>query len=747
MKQRKKRTALGPRVASFAMIAMLLAAGCAQPYGGAEPVVEPVPAPSGQPLSVLMEGPSTKMNVNDDTGYCTWATTAPKDRIAIWVSGSGANAYREAEVTVEDTNADARVGGVTLSVADAQTREHYAVFPVASAVAAHHTADDFCVEYPTSYDLSAVAASSLQTYAQPPMVAVNDASDPSLKFYHVGGLLRIELSSSEIVGATSVAVTFLGLTDVTGTYKVVDGSGTGSSRTESAPVSGTGNVVTFTIPAVGSTGQTWVNVPLPAGDYSKLKGVQVSVSGGGVNKTQVKAAPWPNIARRQGKKLSFNFAGAGALSYVDIAAEESVTLWKGVTTESFGVSAFDSEGTQLTGASFTWTSSDPSVATVSGGAVTAGAPGSATIKASCTVGGVTKEDSFTVYVNEASITLSPSELTGRVGKSRKVKAEVTYTRNGNWSVPELSWRSTNTSIATVDMASTLPGEANTVRFVAVTSGSTPAVAIVAEILSGSTVVASAQSTISVVSAAYVPGKFTVSAGKSVWFASGNLLVENTKNSSGNQRVWKFEANQWESHHQPAGSNYEYSVEGETRYISNFGWATAGVKNPNGSYGYDQYHTRYLPHQNQTSVVNNANNYYGYGPSTDGTGSGWAQKGAPTVTSGGAVYFPFVVDINNTWNSALAGGLSTSNQVRKFCDWGIHFNDAGEGSDSRTDGIWYTLSPYQWTYLFETRDKAKLLRGLGMIYDSDSKEFVSGLIILPDNWETPEDCTFLPIISD
>ena len=105
---------------------------------------------------------------------------------------------------------------------------------------------------------------------------------------------------------------------------------------------------------------------------------------------------------------------------------------------------------------------------------------------------MTKEDSFKLYVNEATITLNPSELIGRVGKARKITAEVSYTKNGDWSVPELSWTTTDADVATLEKASTLPGEENRVTFEG--TNSAPAEIIVAKFKVGETVVASASAT-------------------------------------------------------------------------------------------------------------------------------------------------------------------------------------------------------------------------------------------------------------
>ena len=74
--------------------------------------------------------------------------------------------------------------------------------------------------------------------------------------------------------------------------------------------------------------------------------------------------------------------------------------------------------------------------------------------------------------------------------------------------------------------------------------------------------------------AYVPGKFSVSDTKSVYFASGNLRV----NASVSPREWAFEKNQWD---------FNASGTFDAAYISHFGWGTGDVPEKS-SDGYSDY---------------------------------------------------------------------------------------------------------------------------------------------------------------
>ena len=822
----------------FSALCALLAvvAACEQPYDGPDN-----PAEGGIRLSVAMEDPSTKMSVDDDTGFCKWSTSssaALQDSVAVWIDGDGKNCYEELMVTVTGQPGSspnyARIGSVTLNLSGNQTRANYAVFPSTSAVGDFHTSDDLRVVYPTQYDLRGRDAD----YARMPMVAANHPVDnPNLVFYHVGGLLRIKLPNSEIAGATQVKVTFLGMEHVTGTYKVEGVSGgaisSSSPHTASSPVSGTGNVVTFTLDAVGSAGNTWVNVPLPWGDYTELMGVQVDVSGGGVSKSQVKSAPWPNIARSQGKKMDFDFQGAGTLEYVDLSVREDVTVWKNQTFE-VSASAFDGAGRQISGANMQWSSSDENVASVvnSGGQVTVTAVGAgadrkglATITATCSSGSQVVSRSFTVYVNEATITLNPGELTGRAGKTGKITADVTYTRNGDWSVPRISWSTTAPSYVTVGEASLLPDESNIVNFLAI-NGSSPA-KVKAEIIADNNgtpvTVAGAECVVDIKSAAYVPGKFSVSPTKKVYFASGNVLFKADK--SGNNwtnRRWEFAQNQWDTYSHSymtlggsgmyvAPYNYHY-VDGTDIVIDQFPWAANGVKNVNDKYHYYnqpyvfnfdydgndateettintvRYTSYYDTGGDEPQEVNYDlkadHNAINVGPSRNSKGMGiigindvltGSLENAfipPSFTPGTTYWLDELegYDLSITLGSILDmnvripwsdwTGIERFNGHQfanwtydwenggRYCDWGVHFADDGTGSDSKTDGrSWYTLSAPEWHYLISRRSNARLLCGVGMIYDSDKQTFVRGLILLPDNWETPEGCTFLPITTD
>ena len=66
---------------------------------------------------------------------------------------------------------------------------------------------------------------------------------------------------------------------------------------------------------------------------------------------------------------------------------------------------------------------------------------------------------------------------------------------------------------------------------------------------------------------------------------------------------------------------------------------------------------------------------------------------------------------------------------KFVDWGI--NPIANGGEYK----WRTLNPEEWEYLFAKRPNAINLVAFGRI------ENAKGVIILPDEWQQPEDVPF------
>ena len=91
------------------------------------------------------------------------------------------------------------------------------------------------------------------------------------------------------------------------------------------------------------------------------------------------------------------------------------------------------------------------------------------------------------------------------------------------------------------------------------------------------------------------------------------------------------------------------------------------------------------------------------------------------------------------NSKTPWGISLSTEssdyAGEFLDWGTN-TIAGDAPNT-----WRTLSNDEWLYICQERKSAAQLLGLGSI------DTVTGLIILPDDWQLPKDLSFTPNTDD
>ena len=85
------------------------------------------------------------------------------------------------------------------------------------------------------------------------------------------------------------------------------------------------------------------------------------------------------------------------------------------------------------------------------------------------------------------------------------------------------------------------------------------------------------------------------------------------------------------------------------------------------------------------------------------------------------------------NATAPFGISTSTQINdytgEFIDWGSNPICSDE------PGIWRTLTKDEWEYLVSKRDRALELIGVACVNG------INGLVILPDNWLTPQGIPF------
>ena len=103
-------------------------------------------------------------------------------------------------------------------------------------------------------------------------------------------------------------------------------------------------------------------------------------------------------------------------------------------------------------------------------------------------------------------------------------------------------------------------------------------------------------------------------------------------------------------------------------------------------------------------------------------SGWSGSGA-------TYYQPY--DYNSTTGYGPSGNGLTGDYAN--ADWGV-FNAISNGGNQV--GMWRTLTDGEWWYLFEGREDASAKYGTATV---DGK---TGLVVLPDCWELPDNITFM-----
>ena len=146
-------------------------------------------------------------------------------------------------------------------------------------------------------------------------------------------------------------------------------------------------------------------------------------------------------------------------------------------TKQLSAAVKDQNGSAMTGASVSWSTSDASVATVSSaGLVTAAANGTATITG--TSGSASSTASATVAQVAASIELIQTELTfTSQGETRQIDFTVKDANDHPISTATVTWSSSDNAVATVSEGLVTAGEIGTATITA-TSGSASATASV-----------------------------------------------------------------------------------------------------------------------------------------------------------------------------------------------------------------------------------------------------------------------------
>ena len=189
------------------------------------------------------------------------------------------------------------------------------------------------------------------------------------------------------------------------------------------------------------------------------------------------------------------------------------------------------------------------------------------------------------------------------------------------------------------------------------------------------------------------GPFSVSATKQVIFSPGNLQfnamqgTHQCADGTTQQGTWRFAEHQWDYVGDATKGNV---YEGETK----------------------------CDNAKINATYNGWIDLFGWGT------SGW---------SGGVnAYKPYETSQRN--KDYYPGGQSNTDLTGTYAkaDWGV-YNQIGEDPA----GTWRTLTKDEWYYLVRGRKEAEKLFGLGTVND------VPGMILLPDDWITPEGVTFTP----
>ena len=261
------------KASAAALAALLLLPGCNREA----PISDIADEVRSESIPLWFEGtesPETRVAIDGTTGVGIWTEG---DRIAVWISGPGAEFYQIKPI--EDIEAgNESTGHVMVTMAADQNRANFAVYPHTAAVEDHPTADDLYVTYPSEYDYSRVAAADVENYSPTPMVAINNPinhSDPTapippLEFYHVGGVYRVTVKNVPKT-AVSLRFTFPEGMKFSGTFKVTNG-GTATATLSDIDGETYGNVITIKLPIDNPGGDMTLNIPLPIGDYTPASG-------------------------------------------------------------------------------------------------------------------------------------------------------------------------------------------------------------------------------------------------------------------------------------------------------------------------------------------------------------------------------------------------------------------------------------------------------------------------------------------
>ena len=115
--------------------------------------------------------------------------------------------------------------------------------------------------------------------------------------------------------------------------------------------------------------------------------------------------------------------------------------------------------------------------------------------------------------------------------------------------------------------------------------------------------------------------------------------------------------------------------------------------------------------------------------------GWGTSG---WNSGANAYQPYSTSKDK--EDYVLGGSQNNDLTGSYAnaDWGV-YNKIINGEN--TVGVWRTLTYGEWNYILDKRTDANVLKGFATVND------INGIVLLPDNWSTPEGVTFSSGMKD
>ena len=140
-------------------------------------------------------------------------------------------------------------------------------------------------------------------------------------------------------------------------------------------------------------------------------------------------------------------------------------------TGQFAATAANASGGSISGKTFTWTTSDTTVATVSAAGL-ATAVDNGTVAITATVDGIAGTATLLVAQEAATVTLTPaSDTLVSLGDTTRLVADVVDAQNQPLATPNVAWMSADTLVATVDSTGLVTSTGNGAASIIATSGS------------------------------------------------------------------------------------------------------------------------------------------------------------------------------------------------------------------------------------------------------------------------------------